>query len=324
MQLLVNDNILSIVLDKKIDYHITSIYQEAVNLSRTNEFVYLQLDFSNTSYVTVAGAMYLIFISHQIVKIKQTKKIYIETRYIEGTQNVTSTLLNLGFFNILKIYGNFITDNIQEKEINARIEYWKKAIQNPNSNLKSIYWPITTIPRKFGKNFEMDAYNFYNGFFNFFYALDQFGLISNLDNETIKFIEQYFNKAINEATKNVWDHSESWGIASIISNSSTKTSLCLFDFGVGFINSYIKRMGDFERSLQSDIAVINWLFEEGNTSNINTNHGHGLTVLQKFTDLSNGILVINTDSYLIQYSKTKGLIFNQKSYFPGTQIMINF
>lgn len=64
-------------------------------------------------------------------------------------------------------------------------------------------------------------------------------------------------------------------------------------------------------------------FEEHNTSNDDENHGRGLARIAKFIDATNGIWLIKTDKYMMQYD-SKGLKITEQNYFPGTQIMINF
>ncbi len=324
MRLLVNNNILNISINEKVDYNIASSYHRIIPTCKITSFELLQLDFSETTFVTLAGSMYLIFIVHGIVNAKKSQGTRIETVIINCPEQVVSTLLNFGFFKMLGLYGSLRTNPDFIKTSDETIDFWKKNVKNLDINLRSLYWPISNIPFKHGINFELEVRSFYNDFIIFFNSVISLGFIKGLNKEGLDFIERFFYKAINESTKNVWDHSESWGIASIQSNRSIKTTFCLFDFGVGFINSYIKRKGGFQRSTQADKNVLMWLFEEGNTSNQGANHGHGLSILQKFTDMSNGVLLINTDQYSIQYTKMKGLRINEKLFFPGTQIMINF
>jgi len=324
MQLFVENDILTFSLDERVDYNIASSYEKLIQTCQNSSFNIFHLNFEKTGFVTLPGAIYLVFMAHEVVNSKKAQSEFVKTEIVECPDKITFALLNFGFFNALKLYGNLNTSPDFDRTSIEQITYWKRVVTNLDPNLKRLYWPIANIPLKHGNRFELEAHNFVNGFIDFFTSVIRLGFLNNLSNEDLDFIERFFIKAINESTKNVWDHSESWGVAAIQSSTYTNTTFCLFDFGIGFIKSYIKRKGEFLRSNTADKNVLKWLFEEGNTSNEGTNHGHGLSILQKFTDLSGGVLLINTDRYGIQYSKTKGLIIKEKTFFPGTQIMFNF
>jgi hypothetical protein len=187
-----------------------------------------------------------------------------------------------------------------------------------------MYWPISIIPKKTSDSFESDVSSFINNFIVYFNMLIKYKMIVNLKKETLEYARKGFISAVNESTKNVWDHSESWGAASIYSSRKQKTTFCLFDYGIGFIKSYIKRIGPFEREVKNDINTLRWLFEEGNTTDEINNHGRGLKKIAEFTEIVDGILLIRTDKYVLQYDRTRKLQISETSYFPGTQVMINF
>jgi hypothetical protein len=148
-------------------------------------------------------------------------------------------------------------------------------------------------------------------------------MVKNVSGEDNEFFRKSFISAVNESIKNIWDHSESWGTVGLHSNKYQKNTFCLFDYGIGFINSYIKRIGSFERNSINDKAKLEWLFKEGHTSNDMNNHGRGLKKIADFVDMNDGIWYIKTDKYLMKYQKQK-LTIDEDSFFPGTQLMINF
>jgi hypothetical protein len=317
-------NILTISLDKKIDYKFTSLYGKLVNNWTTASYNLIELDFSQTEFITLAGAMYLIFPINTIINIKRKKGIYIETGITGYSKKLFDTLLNFGFISILKLYGNLHINPEIDRLSNLRLNFWDKSLRSLEKPFQSIYWPISTLPPKFMNNVDLEIHKFYNNFIDCFKAIIYSDLIRNLNYETLDYIEKYFTKSVNESTKNVWDHSESWGIAAIQSDTNNKTIFCLFDFGIGFINSYIKRKGSYERNVTADKEVLTWLFENNHTSNPESNNGHGLSIIQKFIDLTEGTLIVNTDRYTIKYNKIERLKIDVKEYYPGTQIMMNF
>ena len=317
------NDILTFKLPKKIDYTFTSCYEILLLESKNGSFEILDLDFSNTLFITLPGAIYLVFIVHAVVESKKKQNNYFETAITNYSEKTLAMLSNFGSIEMLKLYGNLkVAKDVEDHSI-SRVKYWK-SLNNLSPKTQSIYWPMSNIPLKLGDRYEQNVRSFYGNFIDYFKVILNAGLINSDYLKTVDFIEKYFNKSINEATKNIWDHSESWGMASIQSTEYTKTTLCLFDFGVGFINSYVKRKGLYNRDLKSDMEVLVWLFQEGNTSQSSGNHGHGLSIIQKFIDMTNGTLLISTDSYLLTYTKKRGLVINQKGYFPGSQIMINF
>lgn len=324
MEIISQDNKFTIFLDGKIDYTFSNYFKEIIVQSKKSSFSLLELNFQRTSFITLPGIMYLIFTIHHVVNMKKNVKTYFETSISDYSEYQLTLLCNFGFVSILEVYGRLKVSSEIAEFASSRQKFWKKTIISPVINLSQIHWPISIIPIKVGSHFNTEVIKFHNDFVDFFKGIVRKGLIDDFDNKKSNFIEKYFMKAINEATKNVWDHSESWGIASIESNNINNTTLCLFDFGIGFIKSYTKRLGSYERTPDRDKEILSWLFEEGNTSQSETNHGHGLPIIQKFTDITNGKLLISTDRYLLNYNNKTGLRISEKEYYPGTQIMINF
>lgn len=323
MKIIYSNNILTIKLGKKIDFTIYKYYEAIKHSSDNNSFQIIEIDFSETTYITLPGGMYLLFILSSIINYKSKQNIYVESRISNLSEPVLASLANFGLINVLIIYANLkVSDDLKYLSDN-KINYWKNTVKKGNSNLNSIYWPVTIIPSKTSDSFENDVSNYINNFIDYFNALSYNKMIGSLSGEILENSRKNFIRSINEATKNVWDHSYSWGVASIYSSKNNKTTLCLFDYGVGFINSYVKRRGAFERNVANDKAILEWLFNEYNTSNEGENHGRGLARIAKFIDITKGILLIKTDKYMMQYD-LNGLNIYEQPYFSGTQIMINF
>jgi len=319
-----NQNILTLGFDSKVDYKIFAYYNNIFSISKNNIFLIIELNFSKTIYITLPGAMYLLLIVSAIVNYKIKIGLNIETRISNCSENIFNVLSSFGLIDMLKLYGNLKIDAYSNALNENKTRFWKTSVKQTDYNLNSIFWPIAIIPVKEGSSFEDEIKNFFNGFTTHLWLIIKYGFINNLNIEKIEFIKKDYISAINEATKNVWDHSESWGIASIYSNRYQKTTFCIFDYGIGFINSYVKRKPSSKRTLKTDIQILNWLFKEGNTSDEINNHGRGLAKIAKFTDNMKGTLLIRTDKYMLKYDCKNGLIIFEKTYFPGTQIMLNF
>jgi hypothetical protein len=323
MNIYFEQDTLFIGLDETIDYKITESYAALYKSIETNQFNSLYLDFSKTKFITLPGALYLLMIVYFVINFFKNHKV-IETYIFGYSEKILDILLNFGCINSLKSYCNLNLDSELDQRSRSRLSFWDYRVRNINKRLNSIYWPISPIPLKHGNNSDQGLFKFFNNFIDSFKAICQCEMIENWERGTLDYLELNFVKAINELTKNVWDHSDSWGVASIQSNRINKTTFCIFDFGVGFINSYIKRKGPYKRSISEDKRTLDWLLEEGHSSNTGDNHGHGLSVIKKFIEIADGVLLISTDNYIITYSNKTNLKIDVKSYFPGTQIMMNF
>jgi hypothetical protein len=335
MKVTQSNNILSFSFENKVDYSISSLFSKVVLASRSHQFQIIELNFSKTRFVTLAGAMYLLFIVSSLIKSKATSRFNIETIITNCSKNLLEALANFGFFRVITTYGNLHGDIYIKNLSESKYTYWRNVLKQNPINISSVYQPISPIPDKNGENFEGDTKLYLNSFIDCFDVIWSNKMVIDMNNDILENSRKSFITAVYEATKNVWDHSESWGIGAIQSNKRNKTTFCLFDFGIGFINSYIKRMGNFERNLNNDKAKLNWLFNEHNSSvdpvivkeasssNSFNNHGLGLSRIAKFVDRTNGTWLIRTDKYQLLY-KSKQIKISETTFFPGTQLMINF
>lgn len=325
------DNVLTLHFEHKVDYKVAAFFHENFVPLHNRPYEILELNFAATKFVTLPGAMYVILTCVSLVNAK-TNKAHISVTNCNNA--VALALANFGLLSALKSLGSLLINPEMNKLSDDRIHFWREFMKddplkqwnssekNYRYNTTNLYWPITFIPVKTSEYFERENSKFINSFIVYYNLLVGNGMILN-EKANIEFMHRYFIKSINEGVKNVWDHSESWGITAIQSNKINKTTFCLFDFGIGFINSFIKRKGEFDRNNTNDKEKLKWLFQEGNTSNIGENHGHGLAIIAKFVDITQGILLIRTDKYEMVYTRAR-LTVRDSSFFPGTQIMINF
>lgn len=317
-----SEDTLTILFPSKIDYHIVSDFEKSDRFELRNTRIrFLQLDFALTEKVTLPGILYVfVFISSLLDNWKSQSK-HIITLANNCSDLILNEFLNLGFIHALQVYCTLNISEDLKNHSNNKYRFWTEDIKRLDRKFNKIFWPISRIPLQ--SNYTENAI-FFNKLFDYFRLLLDNGFLKNLSIDDYEFIQRHFLKTINETIKNVWDHSESWGAISIHSREENMTNLCIFDNGIGFINSYIKRKGEYTRTIINDIEVLRWLFQEGNTSNENGNFGHGLAIITKFIDITNGVLLIRTDRYQVVYKKANGLQITPTTYFNGSQISINF
>lgn len=324
MEISINQNILTITFDQKIDFTISSFFEKTYLVTNTNHFQFIDLNFSKTKFITLPGAMYILFLVSGLINNRKRNGLYLETIISGYSEYLLHILLNFGFISTLRTYGNLKSTSYVDELNEKKMHFWRKAVKKTDFLLDSLYWPIAIIPNKTSDSFLSDSSTFINNFTIYFQMLVDHEMIEILEAKKLENLRKDFIRSVNESTKNVWDHSESWGAASIYSNRVNKTTFCLFDYGVGFINSYIKRKGIYERNEKNDIAILEWLFKEGNTSDDINNFGRGLPRIAKFVFEAKGLLMIKTDKYILSYNYREGLKIGKDSFFPGSQIMINF
>lgn len=316
MEIIQNNTILSFVFEKKIDYSISTHYEKSCNQDNQYHLQILELDFSNTTFVTLPGAIYVASMASRMI----TEKIVRELRIINYSDSVLKALVNFGFIRFLKSFANLQVES-DVYALNEKImHFWQEDVKHNEYNLRNLYWPMTRLPIKSSEN---EITTLYNKFINYFNLLFQNELIQAHATVDIELLRKRFIKCINEAIQNVWDHSESWGVAAIQSNNHSGTTLCVFDFGVGFINSFTKRKGTYIRNQKSDIQQLQWLFKKGNTTNEGQNFGHGLHIISQLINITNGTMLIRTDKYTMIY-RDSNLKISEGKFCPGAQLMINF
>lgn len=298
--------------DRRVDYKLYENFEKIQSLEKLIFYI-VYLDFSETKFVTLPGAVYIIFFLDHLRRKKQ-----IETRIIDIDYSITSILSKYGFFNCAKLYGSLVLDQNIEN-INT------KHLENLNiQDLSSLYWPIRTIPEKSGHHFESDESGFTNSFIEYFNMLNNRGKLDTYK-DNLDIIKKGFVKAAYELGKNIWEHSQSWGLYAIQSADKTKTNLVICDNGVGFIGSFKLRNPGYSGSTKKNKELLEWLLIDGNSSKGEDKNGHGLTRVIDFIRVTNGILLIRTDQFEITV-KGKQTIpeIKENTFFKGTQIFINF
>ncbi|WP_417855159.1 hypothetical protein [Xanthomarina gelatinilytica] len=315
MEIEIENNYIVFVFGRKIDYKLYSRF-ESVEKVESQAFNQLFLDFSQTSFITLPGIIYVLYFLNHLKKNKE----FFETRLINIKANIARQLAKFGFLNSSITYGNLFLDSELEIINNRLMSNF--SLENVN-NQSSLYFPIKTLPKRSGEHFESDGSGFTNSFVDYFNLLDMRGEFEGLVNKEL--VKKKFTKAIYEIGKNIWEHSFSWGLAAIQSTESTGTSIAICDNGVGFIGSYKHRNPEYVINTDNNRNLIEWLIVEGNSSKGKNKNGHGLSRVFDFILEVKGTLLIKTDAFEITLKKDQEKPkIKSSSFFVGTQVFINF
>ena len=300
---------IELLFETNIDYKLYNAF-EKIKLICNEDVNQVFLNFSKTKYITLPGCIYVIFLLHEI----KISNRYLETKIISITENLIHFLTKFGFFNSSAFYFNLKV----EKQIKHLVN---KSIHSKSS---AIYWPIATVPQNLDRDFDSNNSKFMNDYSEHFDLLIENDVISS-ETYSIREIRAKFLKAIYELIKNIWEHSESWGLSSIQSTNATNTTIAICDYGVGFVESYKKRNLEYLDNPENNKELIMSQLKPNFSSKSKYKFGHGLSRVKDFVRMLNGTLLLKTDKFRVVYDgKTDEEIIKNDSYFKGAQIFINF
>lgn len=319
MQMIENDIVL-IRLPRKIEHNI--IYE--INIINYPIRLII-IDFKDTSYVTLSGLMYLIcFIAFLN---KENKDLYSITTYCELInlkENILNILMNFGFFEQMVSKGNlFRVNNVDILMNRALLEEEKRYVNHQIQKSKSenktrnLILPISTIITGGKKYYETYVGNFRNRFSDFYEKMVNLGFFSFSLNSEEDYKREFsnFSNAIFEISKNIYDHSNSWGLGAIHARENG-IEIAYYDIGDGIAKS-MKSCTEYAGI--SDLIAIKTAFIDGKSSKSENgnNKGRGFTKMLDFTQKRNGYFSVRTGNYHFRNGKEKEI-----NWFPGTQIVI--
>jgi hypothetical protein len=285
-----------------------------IQIANSNNRVDILLDFSNIKYLLPEGALSIIcFCNYLRSNIIKPNNIFFHLN--SPIDSVYRYLTYLGFYSQMSQKAD-ITEiqNVVhfESELKYKRNEQKKTIQySKDSFPKPIILPIETIPMQMdsisGKDFE----NMIGVFVN--HTIDSFSELFNNKHYNFNGEDQHdFLLSNVELYKNIFEHSQSWGIGTIHARPNFGTSVCYFDIGIGFLGSVKK--------FDTDIDAINWALIDGHSSKSGAdNDGFGLTIVQDFVLKRKGVLKIRSGTCLLEL-KEKSKTSKTVTYFPGVQI----
>lgn len=276
-----------------------------------NAFCNIVLDFTRTKYIDTEGALSLICFCSAIKRKNRNTNFH----FVYPTENVLNYLVSLGFFGQMSNKVGIIEreDIVHyENELRHKRRLKQKKYSNKH-NLSPIILPIETIEQKkdtIGSN--MDFEHMIGTFAS--QALGAFDELLTIPQYNFNGEDYYhFCESNIELYKNIFQHSKSWGIATIHARPNFGTSVCYYDIGIGFKAS----IGKFDSELES----IEWALIDGNTSKPDDdNDGFGFTLVQEFVFNRNGKIKIRSGDCLLELNSGSSKKKNRVSYFPGVQI----
>lgn len=281
------------------------------------------LDLSDVYPVQLSGAVGLVCLCSALVKNK-VDEIFIPSNFFiyRPHESVLTYLVNLNFFTQMSNKAKLLNC---EDLVNAEFERARRREECKRSNSnnhpdyynQSIIWPMEIIPCKgesiSSQDFENITQQFINQACNCFEKLFSSAYF-NFDGAD----HQGFWLSNLELFKNVFEHSNSWGLCTIHARPNFGTAVCYYDIGVGFkgsVNTSLK----IEKKFETDYESINWALLDGHSSKPHGT-GYGLTIVQDFVVSRNGIIEIRSGDCLFQ-KKTEDIKWNvqQVPWFPGVQ-----
>ena len=307
----IENDIMILKLPNSVSLNILDSLLEELNKTDQHNFI---LDFSNVKYIDPEGALSLICFCCVLKSDRLNRNNSdIKIHFIYPSENVLNYLTRLGFFGQM---GNKagISDRQDIIHFENELRQERRLKQKTYSNqlvLKPIILPIETIPQQNSELNSRDFENVSRTFVN--HAIDSFTELFTSPHYNFDSAgEHNFLLSNVELYKNIYEHSRSWGIASIHARPNYGTTVCYYDIGIGFKTS----IGKFDNEQES----IEWALIDGNSSRPgDDNDGFGLTIVQDFVLSRKGNIKIRSGDCLMQInssSKQK----NSVPRFPGVQL----
>lgn len=288
-----------------------SLIEETKKRYSNNKYAFnsIILDLSQIKYIDPEGALALICFCSAIKRKNKNANFH----FVYPIESVLNYLKTLGFFGQMSDKAGVIEiqDIVHyENELKHERRIRQKKYSN-QINLKSIIFPFKTISQQIdfmgGSDFENMIGKFVKSIIHSFTELFK-SPHYNFNGED----QHNFLLSNVELYKNIFEHSESWGIASIHARPNHGTTVCYYDIGIGFKAS----VGKFDSERES----IEWALIDGNSSKPgDDNDGFGLTIVQDFVLKRNGKIKIRSGDCLLQIASTSKQK-NKVSKFPGVQI----
>ena len=298
------ENVTSSILDFLINTS-TESYRKNRNLLHN-----IVLDFSKIKYIEIDGALAVICFCAAIKR----KNSNANFEFIYPPERVFNYLITLGFFGQMSNkVGVMQREDIVHLENEIRNERRIRMMRNSNKvDPFPVVLPIETITQQINSIGGADFENMVGTFAN--HVIGAFDILENSPHYNFSGEDYYkFRQSNIELYKNIFHHSESWGITSIHARPNHGTTVCYFDLGIGFKASVKK--------FATEVESIEWALIDGNTSKPDDdNDGYGFTLVQEFIFKRKGSLKIRSGDCMIQLSSSSTRKKSKVSTFPGVQI----
>ena len=296
----------------------------------------LILDLSDVYSISPAAAVGLVCLCSALMTNKMEEIASPSNFYLKRPSNgVLTYLTTLGFFTQMSNKATLLgcedlvhseSEKKQRKKQRGREKQIPVIFDNSLDNdARPIVWPMETIPTKGSSISDQDFENACQHFVN--NGADTFDrLFSSSHFNFDKGDKHNFWSSNVELYMNIFEHSNSWGLATIHANPAHGTIACYHDIGIGIkgsVNFSPKAGKEFEK-FETDYDAMKWSLKEGNSSKSGGN-GIGLNIVEDFVLSKNGTIEIRSGQCLLQkkpgdqpgekYWRNKNV-----PWFPGTQI----
>jgi hypothetical protein len=253
------------------------------------------VDMRDVSMAKPAGACLLVCFLAQFVERRRDCVLPVEI--MRPRPAVSSYLATLGFFSALNTKTLLVgCDDLLADDLRRRTRRSESDRARPlgsrrdTSVSRTVVLPIQILPasRKAARSWDFDnqCTGFVNSLADKFEHLFQSGHVSGVHDA-----KGFWNTNL-ELFKNVFDHSQGWGLAAISASPRLGLTVTFHDVGVG-IPATVRRCLRGATKPISDEEALRWSLIEGNSSKPG-NNGLGLHIVRKFVAEASGILEIRS------------------------------
>ncbi|HQU47051.1 MAG TPA: hypothetical protein PK867_29880 [Pirellulales bacterium] len=262
----------------------------------------LVVDMSRVSMAKPAGACLLVCLLAHLVE--QRRDCVVPVEILRPPRAVSSYLATLGFFSALKTKALLVgCDDLFAEDLRRRARRGQAdrarmpGAARDTSVSRVAVFPMQFLPAspKASRPWEFDnnCAAFINSLADKFEHLFQAGHISGISS-----VKGFWNANL-ELFKNVFDHSEGWGLAAVSASPRLGVTATFHDVGIG-IPTAVRRRPLEAREMPSDEAALRWSLIEGNSSKPG-NSGLGLHIVQRFVADANGTMEIRSGTCRLRH-----------------------
>jgi hypothetical protein len=254
----------------------------------------ITLDMSDVRLVKPAGICHLLCF---LAWLSGQSRSFLPVRVIQPPEAVASYLATLGFFSALRSITRLIgCENLirlEQDRRNRRLERLRGrtvGIHRQTRPPRPVVLPIEVIlqrsPTETTDSFESNCMGFVSRAADTFEQLFESQLGVAFAN-----VRQFWQANV-ELYKNIYEHSQSWGLATIVARPGHGTVVSYHDIGVG-IRGSLNASQAVQPKFATDGEAIRWALQEGHTSK-QGNSGLGLSLVTGYVQAAVGTIEIRS------------------------------
>jgi len=314
-----------IITARTLDLILQEIYRQKSQSFTESTRVNLIVNLSGVSVIRPSGAVGLVCLCSALMTNKMKNLASPSTFFLRHPpENVVSYLTRIGFFTQMSMKANLMghhdlivrEEHLRHRDRNMRMQ--DMVAGHFDSKSRPIVWPMQLIGRKEDQHTHRDFEDTCQQLVNS--AADHFDSLFSSSHFNFDRRDKHdFLLANYELYMNIYDHSESWGLAMIHARPEHGTYICCNDIGIG-IRKSVNASHKIRKQLETDHEAIKWALIEGNSSKDDGN-GLGLNIIEEFVTSRKGTIEIRSGECLLQRnSADANWIPHRVPWFPGTQI----